>query len=63
MISGVDIEDWKDDEFLNATEEIPEKDKKITFTEVNNEIVLDLSRYMISYGKVLHERFKKFYNL
>jgi hypothetical protein len=63
MISETDIEDWDNDTYLKVVEDIPEEDRKVSFKEVGEDLVLDLELFMVSYGKALHTVFKKHYNL
>lgn len=63
MISGVDIKDWDNEEYLKVFEDVPEEDRKVTYTEAGGEMVLNLKLFMVSYGKALHTAFKKHYNL
>lgn len=63
MISGVDIDDWKDEDYLKVIEEIPPEKRKVTISEVNEELVLHMEQLFTEYGKGLHKKFKKFYNL
>jgi hypothetical protein len=63
MISGVDIDDWNDEDYLKVMEDIPPEKRKVKISEVDDTLVLSLENLITEYGKSLHKKFKKFYNL
>jgi hypothetical protein len=59
MISQTDIDDWKDEDFLEVVDAIPEDAKKFTCKEEKDgEVVLDMRSFLVAYGKALNEIFK-----
>jgi hypothetical protein len=58
MISQIDIDDWKDEDYLNIFDEIPEESKKIKIVEENDDIVLDFKDFVVAYGKALHQHLR-----
>jgi hypothetical protein len=59
MISGVDIEDWKDADFIQVVDDIPSDKQKFEFKEdENGQMVLDMKDFLAAYGRALYARFK-----
>lgn len=59
MISGVDIDDWKDSDFIQVVDDIPADKQKFEFTEgEDGQVVLDMKDFLAAYGRALYARFK-----
>lgn len=58
MISQTDIDDWKDSDYIQVIENMPQEDLKAHWKEEDGEIVLDLQKIFVAYGRALHSRIK-----
>lgn len=58
MISQVDIDDWDHLDFEKIVEEMPDKDKRVTFKYVDEEAIIDMAPFINAFGKALIARIK-----
>lgn len=64
MISQVDIDDWKDEDFIAVVDEVPEEKQKFEFKETETgEMILDMKDFLAAYGRALYARFKMSVNI
>lgn len=56
MISQTDIDDWTDQDYIQVVETMPQEDLKVQWKEEDGEIVLDLQKVFVAYGRALHSR-------